>query len=223
MVERQYAESFSSTCCLWLFNSWRMNRFASSQLAFYSPLCVIQDSSLAFQWQSRFLLTPWDQVGRCGTNIAGTNCVIRSIHSFIAKDSHKRKLCKTFSEGRGSHSRHRLRPRTIPIHRVCKRQTQRANIEADSVEDYFCWAVFLPFMDFSISELNRRFGSPNHSAPVELEGPLEQAEAERWKATAPSFETLVEAFFYASKRLFPIATANLKRTSCQKHAGDAVS
>ena len=125
-----------------------MNRFASSQLAFYSPLCVIQDSSLAFQCQSRFLLTPWDQVGRCGTNIAGTNCVIRSIHSFIAKDSHKRKLCKNFSEGRGSHSRHRLRPRTISIPRVCKRQTQRANIEADSVEDYFCWAVFLPFMDF---------------------------------------------------------------------------
>ena len=40
---------------------------------------------------------------------------------------------------------------------------------------------------------------------------LEKAEAERWKATSPSFGTLIEAFLYASRRLYPIATANLKR------------
>ena len=41
-------------------------------------------------------------------------------------------------------------------------------------------------------------------------GTLEKAEAERWKATAPPFKTLMEAFLYASRRLYPISRVILR-------------
>ena len=112
--------------------------------------------------------------------------------------------------------------------RTCSRLTQRSNVEADSPEEYFRRSVFLPFLDFVIAELDRRFG--DDSVPIMFNAAelmkggnmdtekyleatdkreLARAEAERWRLTAPSFKSLVEAHTHASERLFPIIKESL--------------
>ena len=121
---------------------------------------------------------------------------------------------------------------TVPLPRVCGRQTQRSNVEASSAEEYYRRSVFLPFIDFVASELRRRFGDASAHALLFvselLKGPsmdvenfmkavdasgqgetLARAEAERWRKTAPAFDRLTDAHEYHA---LPVTNAEAERS-----------
>ena len=47
---------------------------------------------------------------------------------------------------------------TIPVPRVCKRQTQRADVIFQTAEENYRRSVYVPFIDQVIAELQSRFG-----------------------------------------------------------------
>ena len=52
----------------------------------------------------------------------------------------------------------------LVIPRLCRRQTQRVNVHVETPEAYWRIAVFLPFLDGLLTELNTRFSQLNRDA-----------------------------------------------------------
>jgi hypothetical protein len=118
---------------------------------------------------------------------------------------------------------------TIPVPRVCARQTQRGNVPFDTAEEYYRRSVFIPFVDEVIAELRSRFEDASvprayhisellkgadMSVPSFLDAAalyegdtdcfsLLKAEVKRWKSSTTSFKSLKEAYQHATKRSFP--------------------
>ncbi|XP_076036368.1 52 kDa repressor of the inhibitor of the protein kinase-like [Oratosquilla oratoria] len=118
---------------------------------------------------------------------------------------------------------------TIPVSRVCKRQTQRANLPFQTAEKYYRRSVCVPFLDHVLTELQTRFGNDTipvgfkiknllSSADGDVAAVLEaakvyeadietlslvKAEAERWYSTTMKFESIGDALAHAQTRMYP--------------------
>uniref|UniRef100_A0A1X7T6Z4 DUF4371 domain-containing protein n=1 Tax=Amphimedon queenslandica TaxID=400682 RepID=A0A1X7T6Z4_AMPQE len=58
---------------------------------------------------------------------------------------------------------------TIPsIPRTCRRQTQRSNVPADTLSQYFCRTITIPLVDHLVSQLTARFTQHHKSALLGL-------------------------------------------------------
>ncbi|KAJ8300984.1 hypothetical protein KUTeg_022503, partial [Tegillarca granosa] len=57
---------------------------------------------------------------------------------------------------------------TIPIPRICGRQTQRFNISAKSPSEYYRLNIYLPFEDSLNQQLSLRFNDLTHKAEKTL-------------------------------------------------------
>ena len=125
---------------------------------------------------------------------------------------------------------------TIPVPRLCGRQTQRSNVPCESAEEYYRRAVYIPFVDHVLAELKSRFGDDTVPVALQLKqllkGPemdvaavleaaklyeldvesltLVKAEAERWVLSAPVFQTVKEAQAHAKTNMFPNIAVLLK-------------
>ncbi len=118
---------------------------------------------------------------------------------------------------------------TIPVPRVCGRQTQRANVPFQTAEEYYRRAVYVPFLDQVVTELQSRFGDDTIPVgfnirhllsgadgdiaalveaakvyEVDIEAlSLVKAEAERWFSSAAKFDSIGDALAHAQTRMYP--------------------
>lgn len=107
---------------------------------------------------------------------------------------------------------------TIPVSRVCGCQTQRASVPFQTAEEYYRRAVYIPFLDQVVTELQCRFGDDTipvgfnirhligadediaaleeaakiYKADIEALS-FVKAEAERWFSSAAKFDSIGDA------------------------------
>ena len=117
---------------------------------------------------------------------------------------------------------------TLPVPRVCGKQTKRSNFPHGTPDDYYRRAIFIPFLDHVLAELNTRFSDKTVPVAVHirelLKGPttnkelvlaaaevyrddvqsiLVTAEINRWILTAEPMQSVENALSFAKARMFP--------------------
>ena len=110
----------------------------------------------------------------------------------------------------------------LVIPRLCRRQTQRVNVHVETPEAYWRIAMFLPFLDGLLTELNTRFSQLNRGAVQGLLL-LPPTSASLMTKKSASWRQLTLMIFQKLTRLYPrlhsgrgSGLQSLLLVSCQK-------